>query len=95
MYPDNFYNFKDGSEIDNQTINRWLERVRKELIVAGDGEYNFVSAGDTFVLGLKNPDEYWFIVFNRHGRSEFVVDRHEQNIHEINFLENRELDIIE
>jgi hypothetical protein len=49
VYPDDFYNYKDGVEIDNHTINEWIHTCLENLENYPNGDYAAISSGNTRV----------------------------------------------
>lgn len=87
MYPSKFYSFKDGFKISNNTINEWLEEIREDLIESNVGESFFISSGNSFVAAYHHVDEYHFVVCNSDGFSELVIDKEEQSLEELSFVD--------
>lgn len=47
------YDFRDGGQISEEEIKRWMEEVRKELVIDGKN-LSSISSGNSIVVGVKN-----------------------------------------
>ena len=62
VYPQGFFNFRDGVDISDQRINEWIAEAREYLEHAEDGEYSYAASGNTFVIVFKYADDYIYCV---------------------------------
>ena len=62
VYPRGFYDFSDGVDVDNDTINDWIERCRVELEDKEPGEFSMIQSGNSFVLVSKQHNGYYYVV---------------------------------
>lgn len=55
-FPNDFYSWKDGVDVDNKQINKWIKEIQ-------EGEYDNVSSGNTIVFkngnGIVVAKNYW------------------------------------
>lgn len=55
-FPDDFYSWKDGVDIDDKQINKWIKEIQQ-------GEYDNISSGNTIVFkngnGIVVAKDYW------------------------------------
>lgn len=57
VYPDSFYDFKNGVDICDEDIQKYVDDVYKTLKESGlDIDYAYSGTGNTIVIGLKCAD---------------------------------------
>lgn len=76
-YPQTFFDFGDGVDIDNETINKEIRRMIQSLIEANEpNDYRIFATGNTYVVVFRHDyDENYY---------EVVVTKNYQSM-EINF----------
>jgi len=56
-YPIDFYDFSNGVDVDDKTINKWIKRCIKELEKEPESNYYYISSGNTLVCVFRNSEE--------------------------------------
>lgn len=56
-YPKDFYDFSNGVDVDDKTINKWIKRCVEELEKEPECNYYYISSGNTLVCVFRNCEE--------------------------------------
>ena len=71
VYPDDFYDFTDGVNIDNATINEWIKQCIDNLEENSEDTYWSIESGNTFVIVFRgskeNGTKYEITVSKKHA----------------------------
>ncbi len=72
-YPYDFFCFKDGVKINEETINEWIEECLNKVINDKEDSSSMAS-GDTEVT-VEKDDENEITITVTHGRYEFTFNK--------------------
>lgn len=62
-YPEDFFNYSNGIDVDEMTIIKWLNENKEYLLKSKDNlDISYVASGNAIVIGIKDEDGYEFIV---------------------------------
>lgn len=73
-YPTHFFSYKNGVEITDEQVNKWIREAASEL--NKDVDYHFISGGDTLVIALKteeNSSECSVFVCKKYSECNFKI----------------------
>ena len=73
-YPDDFFCFKDGSKINEERINEWINVCLHEVIY-NKGERYSIASGDTEVTVEEHDEGEMITISVTHERSEFTFEK--------------------
>ena len=63
LYPQDFFDFANGVDIEDEQIVEWLNEVLTYLTESErDFDMQSISSGNTTVIGFKRGDQYQFLV---------------------------------
>ncbi|MCM3387211.1 hypothetical protein M3649_03580 [Ureibacillus chungkukjangi] len=71
-YPEDFYDFKEGVDIDNKTINEWIKKCINKLEEDKECSSYSTSSGNTYVRVFRCSEglKYEVLVSKSHAKAE-------------------------
>lgn len=67
-YPKDYYDFKDGVDIENNEINKWIKECVNDC--KDNGGVSCRASGNTIVVVIEYEDEYEVIVSKNYSTAE-------------------------
>ena len=73
IYPEDFFCFKDGVKISEETINEWIKKCLNKVINDKESSSS-IASGDTEVT-VEEHDDNEITISVTHGRYEFDFNK--------------------
>ena len=61
-FPNDYYHYIKGVEIDNDTINGWVKESIEWFEKYPDEPFKYIGSGDSVVIVFNHEDEYYIVV---------------------------------
>ena len=61
-FPTSYHAFKNGVNIDDEEINKWVKECIEELEKNPEEYFKYIGSGNTFVVVFNHEDEYYIVV---------------------------------